>query len=114
MVRSLALSVLFIVMALGLLGSCNNSRAPKIAILQDKPQEWADALKLGFTDGLMEQGVDVGNNVILVPRSATGDPQALSTIAESFVQGDYVLVYTLGTQSTQEIFNKTKTKPIIF
>lgn len=95
-------------------GSCDNSRIPKIAILQDKPQEWADALKLGFTDGLIEQGIDVGTNVVLVPRSATGDPQALSTIADSFVQGDYALIYSLGTQSTQEIFNKTKTKPILF
>jgi putative ABC transport system substrate-binding protein len=95
-------------------GSCDNSRIPKVAILQDKPQEWADALKLGFTDGLIEQGIDVGTDVVLVPRSATGDPQALSTIADSFVQGDYALIYSLGTQSTQEIFNKTKTKPILF
>lgn len=95
-------------------GSCDNSRIPRVAILQDKPQEWADALKLGFTDGLIEQGIDVGTNVVLVPRSATGDPQALSTIADSFVQGDYALIYSLGTQSTQEIFNKTKTKPILF
>jgi len=110
--RALVVSVLLA--ASFLLSNCGSSKTPKIAILQDKPQEWADALKLGFTEGLIEQGVDVGNSVVLVPRSATGDPQALSTIADSFVQGDYVLIYSLGTQSTQEIFNKTKTKPILF
>ena len=86
----------------------------KIAILQDQPQEWADAMKSGFTDGLFEQGIEVGTKVEIVSRSAAGDSQGLSAIADSFVQGDYVLIYSIGTQSTAEVFRGTKTKPIIF
>lgn len=96
--------------------SCQNAQSPvpRIGILQDKPQEWADALKLGFNDGLVELGMDIGKDVIVVSRSAAGDPQAFTTIAETFAKGDYAVIYTLGTQATQEIYGKTKTKPIIF
>jgi putative tryptophan/tyrosine transport system substrate-binding protein len=96
--------------------SCQKVQDPvsRIGILQDKPQEWADALKLGFNDGLVEQGMDIGKDVVVVSRSASGDPQAFTTIAETFANGDYAVIYTLGTQATQEIISRTKTKPIIF
>jgi putative ABC transport system substrate-binding protein len=97
-----------------LLASCNGHQQVRVGILQDKPQEWADALKLGFSDGLTAQGIDVGKDVILIPRSAGGDPQALTTIAKSFANSDYQIIYSLGTQSSQEIFGDTKTKSIIF
>jgi len=95
--------------------SCNSgSGIPKVAIIQDKPQEWADALKLGFTDGLAEQGYDIGKDVIIVSRSGAGDPATFSIIAQNFVKGDYKIIYALGTQSAQEIFNLTKDKDILF
>jgi putative ABC transport system substrate-binding protein len=95
-------------------GSSTTTNAPKIAILQDKPQEWADALKTGFIQELEALGFRQGENVIIIPRAASGDPQALTTIADSFARGDFALIYSLGTQSTQEIFSRTKDKPIIF
>jgi len=58
--------------------------------------------------------MDIGRDVVVVPRSGAGDPQTFTTIAENFGTGDYAIVYSLGTQATQEIFGKTKTKPIIF
>ncbi|MBI2968925.1 MAG: ABC transporter substrate-binding protein [Bacteroidetes bacterium] len=94
--------------------SCNSNKIPKVAIIQDKPQEWADALKLGFTDGLAEQGYEIGKDVNVVPRSGAGDPATFSTIAQNFAKGDYAIIYTLGTQSTQEVFNLTKDKNILF
>lgn len=103
-----------VLIAVFFLGSCKRAEVPRIGILQDKPQEWADALKLGFTDGLLEQGFDIGRDVVVVARSGSGDPQALTTIAETFARGDYALIYTLGTQATQEAFNKTRTKPVVF
>ena len=92
----------------------NSNKIPRVAILQDKPQEWADALKLGFTDGLAELGYEVGTDVTVVPRSGAGDPTTFNTIAQNFVKGDYKIIYTLGTQSSQEIFNLTKDKNILF
>lgn len=98
-----------------LICSCHNSnKVPKVAIIQDKPQEWADALKLGFTNGLAEQGYEIGKDVNVVPRSGAGDPATFSTIAQNFAKGDYDIIYTLGTQSTQEVFNLTKDKNILF
>ena len=94
--------------------SCQKSNVPRIGILQDKPQEWADALKLGFVDGLIENGVEIGIDVVIIPRSASGDPQTFTSIAETFAKGNYDIVYSLGTQASQEIFNLTKSKPIIF
>jgi putative ABC transport system substrate-binding protein len=94
--------------------SCTNPAVPRIAVLQDKPQEWADALKLGFNDGLAQNGIDLGKDVIVVSRSAAGDPQALSTMSSAFAHGPYAVVYTLGTQTTQEVFRQRSATPIIF
>ena len=104
-----------IILSILLLNGCQEKeQIPKVAILQDKPQEWADALKLGFIDALEQKGYIIGTDIIIVPRSGASDPVTFSTIAEGFVKGDYPIIYTLGTQSTQEIFNLTKDKNIIF
>ncbi|MBP9189019.1 MAG: ABC transporter substrate-binding protein [Chitinophagales bacterium] len=104
-----------IILSILFLNGCQEKeQIPKVAILQDKPQEWADALKLGFIDGLEQKGYIIGTDIIIVPRSGASDPVTFSTIAEGFVKGDYPIIYTLGTQSTQEIFNLTKDKNIIF
>ncbi len=93
----------------------NNSTINHIVILQNKPQEWADALKLGFSDGLMEAGYVEGTDYILMNRSATGDPLALSSIAKRIANDSRVsLIYTLGTQASQEMFTASKTKNILF
>jgi putative ABC transport system substrate-binding protein len=87
---------------------------PRIAVVQDKPQEWADALKLGFDDGLREEGFEAGKNVVIIHRSAAGDPQGLTNLAEAVARQDFAIVYSLGTQASQEIFRAIKNKPIIF
>lgn len=95
---------------------CSNTEpvVPKIAIVEDRPQEWADAMKSGFRDGLIERGVAVGAEVTIESYSAAGDPQALAALADSLSQGQYVLIYTLATPPTQALFRKIKTTPILF
>lgn len=85
-----------------------------IAVLQAKPQEWADALKLGFGDGLREGGIESGKDVVIVVRSAAGDPQGLTSLAVAMGKQDYAMVYSLGTQASQEAFRAIKDKSIIF
>ena len=63
--------------------------AKRVAIFQIKPQEWADALKLGFNDGLQEHGFEVGRNVVIVTKSAAGDPLGVTTLAQTLVRQDY-------------------------
>ncbi len=103
-----------IVLSLILLSCNDNNNIPKIGILQDKPQEWADALRAGFTEGLIEHGYESGKDFILISRTGMGDPIVMSSIAENFSFSDYSLVYGLGTQASQELFNTVKNKPIIF
>jgi len=85
-------------------------KKPKIVIVQDKPEEWADELKEGFEAGLFRQGVDV-ETVFLF---AAGDPQRLLAIADEATRGNYQLIFSLGTQATEAVFRKLKDKPLIF
>ncbi|MGD0027252.1 MAG: ABC transporter substrate-binding protein [Xanthobacteraceae bacterium] len=78
---------------------------PRVVVVQDKPQEWADALKLGLHDGLKQRGVVEGQDAIVIERSAAGDPQGLTGLAEAVaLERDVAVVYTLGTQATQAVF----------
>ncbi|RJQ61046.1 MAG: ABC transporter substrate-binding protein [Stygiobacter sp.] len=96
-------------------GCEKENKIKKIVILQDKPQEWADALKLGFTDGLTALGVNLEKDLIILPKTAMSDPQTLASYVQTYTSRDDInLIYTLGTQTTQEVFNKSKTKPIVF
>jgi putative ABC transport system substrate-binding protein len=102
----------------GVFGSgCNRGaiNVKRIAVFQVKPQEWADALKLGFADGLQEQGLEVGRDVVLVTKSAAGDPLGVTTLAQTLVRQHYAVVYALGTQASQEAFQAADiNQPLIF
>jgi putative ABC transport system substrate-binding protein len=106
-----------IVVALVNLGACYHpaSTAKRIAIFQIKPQEWADALKLGFADGLQQQGLEVGRDVVVVTKSAAGDPLGITTLAQTLVKQNYAVIYALGTQASQEVFQAASNdRPLIF
>ncbi|MBS1624062.1 MAG: ABC transporter substrate-binding protein [Bacteroidetes bacterium] len=106
---------LLVVLAIAVeFSACTHSNIPKVVIVQDKPQEWADALKLGFYDGISEAGYDVSKDLVVIPRSANGDPTALSQLEQNVSRGDYKVIYTLGTQTSQDILQLTKSKNIIF
>lgn len=87
---------------------------PRIFIVQAKPQEWADALKLGFSDGLEAEGLHLGKDFVLISKSAAGDPQGLTNLAEAVGKQECAAVYTLGTQASQEVFRAVGDKPMIF
>jgi putative tryptophan/tyrosine transport system substrate-binding protein len=105
-IAAIALSISFV--------NCNAQSIPKIIAVQDKPQEWADALKLGFDDGLRDAGYENGKNVFVIPRSAAGDPQGLTSLAQAAVQQRPAAIFALGTQAAQAVFHDTKTENIIF
>ena len=110
--------VVLVFAVLGLYMYLANSKSPsdiaRLVVVQDKPQEWADALKLGLHDGLREQNLTEGIDVIVVPRSAAGNPHGLTGLAEAVAKQDVAIVYSLGTQSSQAVFRAVKNKPIIF
>ncbi|HXX56719.1 MAG TPA: ABC transporter substrate-binding protein [Thermodesulfovibrionales bacterium] len=109
-IAALIIAHSFFICVSGCSKSSTSLPKPKIAILEDKQLEWADRLKDGFLFGLSRQGIDA----TIVSRSAAGDSRTLSALAEELAQGNFILIYSLGTQATQEVFRKTKTKPIIF
>ncbi|MGO8735467.1 MAG: ABC transporter substrate-binding protein [Terriglobia bacterium] len=96
---------------------CTRSRvtAKRVAIFELQPAEWADALMRGFNDGLRQHGFEVGKNVIVVTKSAAGDPLGAVTLAQTLVRQDYALVFALGTQASQDIFEAANNSlPLIF
>lgn len=110
------IKILVFLFALTLLG-CNSQKdnVVRIGILQNKPQEWADAMKLGFNDGLREEGFKMGDDIVIISRSAAGDPISLSTVAQSLVRDKKIkIIFALGTQSSQEVFNLSNEKCIVF
>jgi len=88
--------------------------APRILVFQDKPEEWADALKLGFDNALRAD--PVGKRAVVVTVSAASDPQAATNLSQAIASEHYTMVYALGTQATQEVFQALKgtDTPIIF
>jgi putative ABC transport system substrate-binding protein len=108
------IGALVIVVVLKWLPTQSTPKIPKVIIVQDKPQEWADALKLGLHDGLREQGIEEGVGVVIISRSAAGDPSGLTGLAEVVAKQNAAVVYALGTQSSQAIFRAVKNKPIVF
>jgi len=90
--------------------TASSSRVPKIAIVEDKPVEWANEMKAGFEVGISGHGVAVET----ISRSAEGNPQVLSTIADEVTKGNYQLIFSLGTQVTEAVFPKLENTPLIF
>jgi len=69
----------------------------------------------GFNDGLREHGFEVGGNVTVVTKSAAGDPLGATTLAQTLVRQDYAVVYALGTQASQDIFQAADNNlPLVF
>jgi len=87
---------------------------PEVMIIQDKPAEWADAMKRGFADGLRVAGFEPGKDVQLIEQSAAGDAQTLTGIAQGVRARRPTLVFTLGTQASQAVFSAVKDTPILF
>ena len=85
-------------------------KKPAIAIIEYKPGAWVDEVKEGFEVGMSLQGAAVKT----VPLSAAGDPQRLRAIADEVTRGNYQMIFSLGTQATEEVFRKVKDKPLIF
>ncbi len=87
---------------------------PEVVVLQDKPQEWADALKLGLADGLRGHGFEPGRDVNIIYRSAAGDPLTFDSLSRNVVGSRPVAIYTLGTQSTQKIVALKPSSAVVF
>jgi putative ABC transport system substrate-binding protein len=105
-----ALAIALVVSLLSRIGS----EMPRVVVVQDKPQEWADALKLGLGDGLREQGLVEGVDFILLTRSAAGDPQGLTGLTEAIARQNFAVIYSLGTQTSEAVFRARPQAPIVF
>lgn len=105
---------LLVTIILSCLGACHKSQKPVVAILQDKPEQWANDLQRGFLDELAAHNLKDGRDFTLIERSATGDPQTLMTLASLLATGHYRVVYTLGTQASQLFLSDSRTAPFIF
>ncbi len=87
---------------------------PRVAVFQDRAQEWADALKLGFVDGLEEEGFTVGELVHVRLFSAAGQDRNLDQVVNEVRRGGFTVVYTLGTQASQRYFDRMDSGAMVF
>ena len=83
-----------------------------ILIYQDKPEDWADALQIGFQQVMNDD--PIGKNVTIVPKTAAGDAEGATNLSQAISREHYSLIYSLGTQATQEVFQNAGNTPILF
>lgn len=111
-IRNLVIFGLSVLCFALLLGKFRERESVRILIYQDKPQEWADALKLGFDATLRADPVGRGATVVI--KSAAADPEAATGLSQIIAREKYALVYALGTQASQDVFQTVKNTPILF
>jgi putative ABC transport system substrate-binding protein len=107
--RNLTVFVVLGVLFVGAQVMLAGPRIPRVLIYQDKPEEWADALKIGFERELDARKVHVTYVTKLVGDDA-GNNDSVSGIASE----DYALIYALGTQASTKLFATVHNKPIVF
>jgi putative ABC transport system substrate-binding protein len=101
--------------AASITAGCTSRASPhRIVVVQDRPAEWADALKLGFADGLAAAGFEPGKEVTVIHLSSAGEAQTLTSIAQGLRGGGQALIFTLGTQASQAVFSAVRDTPIVF
>lgn len=82
----------------------------KIGISQLADHPALDAAREGFVDGLKEHGVEIEVDY----KNAQGDIPNTMSIAQKFVSDKVDLIYTIGTQATQNAKQATSDIPVLF
>ena len=85
----------------------------KIGILQFVEHEALDAARLGFIDGLAENGLINGENIILDYENAQGDQSNCYLLASKLVNKNVDLTLAIATPAAQALANTNKNKPIL-
>lgn len=86
----------------------------KVGISQQLQHAALDEAREGFIEGLKEKGYEDEKNIEIDYKNANGEQATLQTIADQFKNDKKDLIFTIGTGSTQSVYNATKEIPIVF
>ena len=86
-----------------------SKRVLNVAVLQHASQSLLDDAVKGMIDGLSEKGYTDGKTISLKKFNAENDLATDNTIAKELTDGQYDLVLTASTLSTQAVANANKT-----
>lgn len=93
-----------------------DAKTYKIGITQIADHPSLDNCRIGFIEGLKEEGFIEGENVTFDYKSAKGEIATANTIATSFVGNNYDLICAISTPSAQTAYTAAIEKkiPVVF
>ncbi|HHT51247.1 MAG TPA: ABC transporter substrate-binding protein [Eubacteriaceae bacterium] len=86
----------------------------KIGISQLAEHAALDDARIGFIDGLEDEGFIEGENIIVDYQNAQGEIPTTQLIAQNLVSQKVDLIFAITTPAAQSAFNVTKDIPILF
>ena len=86
----------------------------KICISQLAEHAALDDARIGFIDGLEDEGFIEGENIIVDYQNAQGEIPTTQLIAQNLVSQKVDLIFAITTPAAQSAFNVTKDIPILF
>lgn len=116
MKTTIKIIILAIVIIL-LITNCNdNKNLKKVAIAQYIDHPMLDECRKGFMDEMAKLGYKENINITYEYLNAQGDMSINSSIAEKFGKGNYDLIYSIATPTTQALKKSTHKSqiPIVF
>jgi putative tryptophan/tyrosine transport system substrate-binding protein len=96
--------------------NCTENKLKKIAIVQFIDHPMLDSCRKGFLDGLKKLGYQEGKNIILDYQNAQGDMSLNNNIASKFGKGNYDVIFSIATPTSQALKQATELTqiPVIF
>jgi len=88
----------------------------RIGITQIATHPGIEQVRRGFIEEMATQGYSEGENVTYARTNADGDFSQAQSIAQKFASGDYDLIFSISTPSTQALVDAMKGKdtPLVF
>ncbi|MEX2645961.1 MAG: ABC transporter substrate-binding protein [Gaiellaceae bacterium] len=86
----------------------------RVAIFEIVQLDIIDDLVKGFKENMAKEGFVEGDNVTYETFNAQGETTNCNTIASQLAQGDWDLVYVVGTSCVQALYQKRPQFPIVF
>lgn len=87
-----------------------------VGISQFADQPSLDNCRVGFIEGLKQEGFEEGKNLTIKTNSAQADPANANQIAQNFVSSNYDLICAIATPAAQAAYNAADPKgiPVIY
>lgn len=124
MKKRIAAVILSTMLTVGLLAGCGTDKKDsasgeeyyKIGISQFAEHSSLDNCRNGFIEGLKEEGIEEGKNLMIEYKNAAADPGTAGQIANTFITDKVDLICAIATPSAQTAYNAAMDQniPVIY